>query len=384
MIYFIILSLTLLAESWTVFIVGWLPFYSWFRLFFLLYLVLPQTQGAKHIYLTYFEPYIVHHEKQIDNFIGQAHRTLEQLGLGYMNVLVEWIRERILGQASPQPHAAATGTGAQAYASYAADLLSRFAMPAARTQAAPAVTGAAGGVLNMLSSAAAGALAGGVASSNTRSVPASATAASMPDTFISSALHTNMTADQKSSFIGTQRDRLQAMLRQLDKEQVDLDLAYGRDTSERPGSSKRQSMGSSGLHTKSTSQMSFDNIEYDDLHSQGSRSGQPSQGSTPPRMQYGSPGSSDRGSGKRTASGGFLSGWIGGGGNTTHARDEPDDRDYDRYERERDDRYRDDERSDRRSPRATTDEGARHGWTTARDIADGISRPHRGERGRYD
>lgn len=365
--------MTLLAESWTVFIIGWLPFYSWFRLFFLLYLVLPQTQGAKHLYLVYFEPFIVHHEKQIDNFIGQAHRTLEQLGLGYMNILVEWIREKVLGQASPQPHTAATGTGAQAYASYAADLLSRFAMPAARTQAAPAVTGAAGGVLSMLSSAAAGALAGGAASSGTRSVPASAAAASIPDTFVSSAMHTNMTADQKSSFIGTQRDRLQAMLKQLDKEQVDLDLAYGRDTVERPGSSKRQSMGGSGLHSKSASHMSFDNIEYDDLHSHSSRSGQPSQDSTPPRMQYASPTGSDRGSGKRVTSGGFLSGWM-GSGNTNNLRDDTDERDYDR----------DDDRSNRRSSRGMVDDVYRQGWSTARDITDSISKANRTDRGRYD
>lgn len=209
LLYFVVLSLALLAESWTLFIIGWVPFYSWFRLFFLLYLVLPQTQGARHLYTNYLEPFISHHEKQIDEFIGRTHRQLEQMGLGYMNIVVEWIREKVLGQASPQPHAASIApAGAQGYANYATDLLSRFAMPAARAQAAPSVAGA-GSVFNMLSSAAGAALAGSTNGGTARSMAPENPLAGL----------SNMSSEAKATFINTERDRLTGILKALDKEQ---------------------------------------------------------------------------------------------------------------------------------------------------------------------
>lgn len=191
-----------------------MPFYSWFRLFFLLYLVLPQTQGARHLYVNYLEPFISHHEKQIDEFIGRTHQQLEQMGLGYMNIVVEWIREKVLGQASPQPHiASAAPAGAQGYASYATDLLSRFAMPAAREKAAPSVAGA-GSVLSMLSSAAGAALSGGANGGTARSMPGSSQTS---NNFLAGL--SNMSSEAKATFINTERERLTGILRALDKEQ---------------------------------------------------------------------------------------------------------------------------------------------------------------------
>lgn len=347
LLYFVILGLFLLFESWTLFIIGWIPFYSWFRLFFLLYLVLPQTQGAKVLYLNYVEPFITHHEKQIDEFIGRTHYQLEQLGLGYVNIVIEWLREKVLGQASPQQHAARVTPpqGAQGYATYASDLLSRFAMPAARTQAAPAVTGSAGSVFNMLSSAAGAALAGGAGAGagTSRSMPASVQAASVPDTLIAGL--GNMSSDQKTTFINTQRDRLTTMLKALDKEQHSIDLAYGDS---RPSASKRPPSSHGGEFTKSRSQMSFDNIDYDDVQSYGG-SGQPSQHSTPPTMR--------RPSGSSSWNPGNLGGWIGGSPREESHRDRDD---YDRR--------------DQRAGGADNDSYANKAWSTARDITDTFAR----------
>lgn len=351
LIYFIMLTLALLAESWTLFVIGWMPFYSWFRLFFLLYMVLPQTQGAKFLYLTYFEPFILHHEHQIDAFIGQTHARLEQMGLGYMNIVVEWLREKVLGQSSPQAHAATSvPPGAQGYATYAADLLSRFAMPQARTNAAPAVSGA-GGMLGMLSSAAGAAMSN---QSTSRSMPAATQAAGIPDSLLSGI--GAMSSDQKSSYIVSQRDRLTNMLKALDKEQQTLDLAYG----DAKGTGRRTPSSQGGEFTKSRSQMSFDNIDYDDVHS-SSGSGYPSQHSTPPTMRQSS-------GQKRTTSGnwvtGNLGGWLGGS--------------------PRDERTEHDHREERRSPRVSggaahpdDEDYASRGWSTARDITDSIARSGR-------
>ncbi|KPI42279.1 Receptor expression-enhancing protein 4 [Cyphellophora attinorum] len=155
LIYFTILSLVQLADSYTDFITGWIPFFGVFRLFFMLYLVLPQTQGAKVLYLDYLEPYIVHHEKQIDEFITQVHTQLQSIGFGYINTLIVLIREKVLRQQSPQPPPQQTGAGT--YASYANDYLSRFLMPQAR----PSETQPVGGIYSALSGMAASAMAGG-------------------------------------------------------------------------------------------------------------------------------------------------------------------------------------------------------------------------------
>jgi len=300
-----------------------------------------------------------------------------------MNILVEWIREKILGQSSPQAQgvraASAIPPGGQGYASYATDLLSRFAMPAARTSAAPSVTaGGPGGYLNMLSSAAGAALSAGAASSaagTSRSVPASAQAASIPDTFLSNL--TSMSSDQKSSFISTQRDRLNAMLRALDKEQQTLDLAYGDPKSTAPGP-RRTPTTQSGEFTKSRSQMSFDNIDYDDLHSSsgGNGSGYPSQHSTPPTMRQSSS------QAKKTASGGWVTNGLGGWLGSSPKDETPRDRDRERDDM--DDRDRDVPRAyreERRSPRASGggdgEDFVSRGYTSARDITDTIARSAR-------
>ncbi len=319
LIYFTILSLTLLFESWTIFIIGWIPFYAWIRLFFLLYLVLPQTQGAKILYLDYLEPYIVAHETRIDQFIGETHERLQQMGLGYINVLIEFIRDKILGQKSPQTEQS-TQPGGPSYASYAQDLLSRFAMPGARTsQPNPPGTSSAS-VYSMVSTFAGAAFAG----SSSRS--AATEAAAIPGSFLD--LIPGSNSAEKQTFISAQRERLADMLKTLEKEQQTLDLAYGSAPGHRPPSS-------GGLKTKSRSEVSFENVDYDEAT-------QHTPGSSPPRPVT---------EGHRTTSGNWLpagvSGWFGGGGAASGNNGE--------------------ERTER--PRE-----ASKGWTSARDITEEISR----------
>lgn len=285
LIYFLILSLALLFESWTVFILGWIPFYSWFRLFFFLYLVLPQTQGAKVVYLQYVEPYIVHHETQIDNAIGEVHAKLQSMGLGYLNILVEYIRDKILGQQSPQAERSSAAGASRA--GYAQDLLSRFAMPAARTSA---LASAGSGVYGLLSAMGTNTNSGS-SSSNNRSL-------NLPTDF------SNRSAGDKSAFLSSQREHLTSLLRALDQEQQSLDLAYGsgipaplvRNSSSRPSSS------GGGLKAKSRSEQSFEHLEHDDTTMTPSSSTQ----STPPRSH------DNNDNNRRTASGGWVPASVSG------------------------------------------------------------------------
>ncbi|RMZ81511.1 hypothetical protein DV738_g2250, partial [Chaetothyriales sp. CBS 135597] len=206
LIYFTILSLALLAESWTYFIISWVPFYSWLRLIFLLYLVLPQTQGAKLIYLDYVEPYIVHHEAQIDHFISEAHARLQGLGLGYVSSLAEFLRDKVLGQKNP--------TGGGFY----------------------------GGVLSGL---AGGAAALGAASAG-RSRDVSHEAAGIPSSLVQDISGGGGSVQDRSARITAERERLSGILKALENEQQTIDLAYGSG---------------GGLKSKSRSEQSFERID---------------------------------------------------------------------------------------------------------------------------
>lgn len=237
----------------------------------MLYLVLPQTQGAKILYLNYLEPYIVHHEGQIDDFITQIHHQLESIGFGYINVIIEFVREKILHQQSPQLPAQQTGAGN--YSSYANDFLSRFVMPQARPTAEQPV----GGIYSALSGFAASAV-GGAAAGRTRGLPEQE-AAAVPDSLVSEA--NNKDSAQRSKFISDQKERLSNILRQLEAEQQNIDLAYG----------------SSGM-SKSRSTASFVNVDHDDFQ--------------PPPPVTGTSGSRQSSGGNWGQAAQAAAGWLGG------------------------------------------------------------------------
>lgn len=212
----------------------------------MLYLVLPQTQGAKVLYLDYLEPYIVHHESQIDDFITQVHAQLQGVGLGYVNYLIEFIREKVLRQQSPQPPAQQTGAGS--YASYTNDFLSRFLMPQAR----PSESQPVGGIYSALSGFAASAMAGGAAGAAGSSRGRGGD--SDLDSGLSSRLRELQDPGQKQHLLSSERERLMARLKQLDSEQQNIDLAYGSSGA-----------GGSGGMSKSRSDASFVNVGHDDF-----------------------------------------------------------------------------------------------------------------------
>ncbi|KAG0156949.1 hypothetical protein PDIDSM_4132 [Penicillium digitatum] len=122
LMYWVVLSITLLAESWTVFIIG-----CWIRLGFMSYLVLPQTQGARLLYQEYVDPFLTHHEREIEEMIGRTHERAKALGLQYFYQAIDLIREKILGLPPQRP----TTPPQPGAASYAQSLLSRFNIPAA-------------------------------------------------------------------------------------------------------------------------------------------------------------------------------------------------------------------------------------------------------------
>ncbi|KAJ3478932.1 hypothetical protein NLG97_g8450 [Lecanicillium saksenae] len=125
LMYWVVFSICLLAESWVSFIVTWfvvplhqrspehyvltffllrrIPFYGYFRLLFLLYLILPQTQGARVLYEQYVHPFLQDNEDQIDEFIANSHERLKSTGLTYLRQAINYVREKFLGMPPSEP-----------------------------------------------------------------------------------------------------------------------------------------------------------------------------------------------------------------------------------------------------------------------------------------
>ncbi|KAJ4327489.1 hypothetical protein N0V84_002015 [Fusarium piperis] len=211
LMYWVVLSCCLLVESWVWFIVSWIPLYGYFRLLFLLYLILPQTQGARRIYEDKIHPWLEENESQIDDFIASAHERLTAAGIAYLKLAIEQFKTKVLGlppseQPSPPPEPAQ---------SYTQSLLSRFSVPAARwTGDGSNSTGT--DFYSLLSSAVAAATNAGGSAAGTRTAGSNATNTS---TLIPPHLRDS---NEKMSFISAQRDRLNILLNALDREAQDL------------------------------------------------------------------------------------------------------------------------------------------------------------------
>ncbi|KAI5289982.1 hypothetical protein KEM54_002746 [Ascosphaera aggregata] len=95
LMYWVVIAIFTLVESWTYWIISWTPFYSWIRLGFLSYLVLPQTQGAKVIYQVYLDPWLYQHESQIEEAIVKGHEYARKMGAQYMEQAIDFVRQKL-------------------------------------------------------------------------------------------------------------------------------------------------------------------------------------------------------------------------------------------------------------------------------------------------
>ncbi|KAF6804879.1 Receptor expression-enhancing protein 2 [Colletotrichum musicola] len=209
LMYWVVLACALLVESWTEWILVWVPFYAYIRLLFLLYLVLPQTQGARIIYQTHVHPFLEDNEAQIEEFIAEAHDRLKAAGIAYLKRAIELIKTNVLGLPPGEPEPAPQPAAASSQ-SYTQSLLARFSVPAARW--APAGnTGA--DFYNLLAGAVSAAAGAGGASHP-------------PDLSRSGSLiPPELQGGERTSFIAAQRERLALLLKALEREAAVTDPA---------------------------------------------------------------------------------------------------------------------------------------------------------------
>lgn len=207
---------------------------------FLLYLVLPQTQGARILYQDHVHPFLEENEGQIDNFIGSTHDRLRAEGLAYIRHAIEYIKTNILKfpptPAAPEP---------AAYQSYSQALFARFSVPTAKW------SGSANGgadFYNLL----AGAVAAASGAAGTTFGGGGGADAGRGGIFPADM----QTPSEKMSFIAAQRDRLNFVLSALDNEAQKLQRGEADHT-----------------HSTRATSMSYDGIEDDDGPTQRPSSG---------------------------------------------------------------------------------------------------------------
>ena len=210
------------------------PFYSWIRAGTLLYLVLPQTQGAVLLYQSYIDPFLFQHESEIDTFISSAHDRAKAAGLQYIKQAIEFVKVNVLGLPPNRLSSPASTSGG---GTYAQSLLARFHLPAARAE--PVATQPSAADLYGLMAAFLG------QSNSSGSTHEAAAAAVLDDPRIT---------EDRINFITTQRDRINALLVALDREKSSLQTsAAPLAEQDNPGSMK-----------KNKSETDFERVERDE------------------------------------------------------------------------------------------------------------------------
>lgn len=229
-----------------------IPLYSWFRLFFLLYLILPQTQGAKVIYQEHVHPFLEQNEHAIDDFISSAHDRAKAAGVVYLKQGIDFIKQALFGIQPPEPAPPSTPSPF----SYTQSLIARFNLPAVRPSfPAAAATSTANDFYSLLASAV---------------TAATSTSAGRQSRDLSNSgilIPPSVDGDDRLSFITAQRERLYILLSALDKEANSLQnqrprtrggLFDGAGSTEDEGDRPKSSM--SGMSTR-RSEPDFEKID---------------------------------------------------------------------------------------------------------------------------
>ncbi|CAK7213558.1 hypothetical protein SCUCBS95973_001835 [Sporothrix curviconia] len=353
LMYWVVLSVVVLVESWTDWILVWVPFYQYFRLFFLLYLVLPQTQGARVLYQTHLHPWLAQHEAQIDEFIGSSHARMRSAGIHYLKQAIAYLRTALGLPAAPdngsaQNAAASASHGARGVSaqSYTQSLLARFTLPSARwpggamgsaaaaATSDPAVPSSGADFYNLLANAvgalgtatgaAGGVAAGAAASALGRGIAGFGSNNSTNNNYNGNNNNgnndSNMSASgtlipphiqeaDRASFLATQRERLRTLLSALEREAAQLEDED--ETLSKTFPLSRPLSSASGL-SKSRSEADFEKIDAE--------SGAEEDTPLRQRRQGGGGGGNSHsdavhpGAGKRSSSGSWMPwGWGGGG-----------------------------------------------------------------------
>ncbi|KAF9142289.1 receptor accessory protein 4 [Linnemannia schmuckeri] len=76
--------------------VFWFPFYYEIKMLFVLWMILPQTQGSIYIYQAIVEPYLLKHEKEIDQALKDMKNKAMAMGMQYLKQAIQALQNLAL------------------------------------------------------------------------------------------------------------------------------------------------------------------------------------------------------------------------------------------------------------------------------------------------
>lgn len=266
------------------------PFYSWIRLAFFCWLVLPQTQGARQLYVTYVDPFLHHHEHEIETLLARTTDNARATAVDAYYRALNYVRARLGLAPAPLP---TRPPPRQSAPSYTQALLSRFSMPSAAPAGAASAAasgfsslGLGGGAADLFSAvtssitsaagrrAEAGAGAGAGAAGTGAGAGAGDWLDVLGDNLFPSTVATASRAE-KEQYLESQRDKLGKIMKAFDREQSRMERSEpGFGSGAGPAFDRRHfadglAYGSGYEHEqaylrKNRSENSFENIEHDD------------------------------------------------------------------------------------------------------------------------
>ncbi|KAI5852978.1 TB2/DP1, HVA22 family-domain-containing protein [Morchella snyderi] len=125
LMYWVVIGCITVVESWTGWILCWLPFYQEIRAGFMMWLVLPQFQGATRLYVEHVHPTLEAHEKEIEDLITRTHDQAKAAGIDYIRKLIHMAREQLFGPL-PEGSEAKMQPLSQDAASFVTNLFSKW------------------------------------------------------------------------------------------------------------------------------------------------------------------------------------------------------------------------------------------------------------------
>ncbi|KAK7283539.1 hypothetical protein RIF29_13112 [Crotalaria pallida] len=109
--YWIVVAFLTVVERLGDTFISWLPLYSEAKLAFFVYLWYPKTQGSVHLYNSFIRPYLVKHEKEInDSLLELRVKAMDILGFVWHKALIyiqkgfAAILHHVPSEATPQPN----------------------------------------------------------------------------------------------------------------------------------------------------------------------------------------------------------------------------------------------------------------------------------------
>ncbi|GAA5984679.1 hypothetical protein JCM11641_004558 [Rhodosporidiobolus odoratus] len=99
-------------EEWGEWSLAWFPFYYEIKTLFILWLALPQVQGATYLYIHHLSPLLTTHEQDIDSFLSNLRSSALALGASYVQRALRSLRQAVFGQLLAEANADATANAA--------------------------------------------------------------------------------------------------------------------------------------------------------------------------------------------------------------------------------------------------------------------------------